>query len=349
MALGCVLLANSRPVEGLFVCVPAIVALFWWAATKWRPGVLMLVRRLTLPIALLVLAGSLMGYYNLRVFGNPLTLPYQVNRATYAVAPVFLWLPPRPEPTYRYRVMRDFFTRWELGDFLYARTVSGFYDRMVQKAGIATFFFFGIALMPPLIMFPRAFRDRRIRYLVLAGVVFVLGLTVNAWFFPHYAAPFVAGIYVILLQAMRHLRVWRPGGQQAGLLLVRAIPVICVASVIMRLSAGPLNLAVDRFPTMWYGTQPLGLPRARVLAQLESYPGRHLAIVRYASSHVPFDDWVYNAADIDRAKVVWAREMDSGSAAPELLNYFHDRHVWLVEPDANPPVVCPYPTAGRER
>ncbi len=93
---------------------------------------------------------------------------------------------------------------------------------------------------------------------------------------------------------------------------------------------------------MWYGTQPLGLPRARVLAELESYPGPQLAIVRYAPDHAPFDDWVYNAADIDKSKVVWAREMEPGNCA-DLLRYFRDRRVWLVEPDSNPPKLSPWP------
>ena len=45
--------------------------------------------------------------------------------------------------------------------------------------------------------------------------------------------------------------------------------------------------------------------------ELEGYPGSQLAIVRYASDHAPFDDWVYNAANIDKSKVVWAREAET--------------------------------------
>jgi hypothetical protein len=92
---------------------------------------------------------------------------------------------------------------------------------------------------------------------------------------------------------------------------------------------------------MWYGTEPLGLPRAHVLSELESYPGSQLAIVRYAANHAPFDDWVYNAAGIDKSKVVWARESETGDGM-DLLRYFHDRTVWLVEPDATPPKISPY-------
>src|SRR5205823_4942191 len=46
-------------------------------------------------------------------------------------------------------------------------------------------------------------------------------------------------------------------------------------------------------------------------------------------------EWVYNEADIDAAKVVWARDMDATSNA-ELLRYFQGRRVWLIEPDSAP-------------
>ena len=64
---------------------------------------------------------------------------------------------------------------------------------------------------------------------------------------------------------------------------------------------------------------------------------------------VPYErgyrEWVYNEADIDRAKVVWAREMDIAQNR-KLLEYFNDRSVWLVEVDQydSPPKLLPYPS-----
>jgi hypothetical protein len=76
--------------------------------------------------------------------------------------------------------------------------------------------------------------------------------------------------------------------------------------------------------------------------QLSQLPGGQLAIVRYWGNHQPFDEWVYNAADIDRSKVIWARDMGP-AGNQELIRYYRDRSVWLVEPDAIPARVWPYP------
>jgi hypothetical protein len=341
MALGVAILANSRPYEGILICVPAFGALLWRVAAKGPALMVVALRRSIAPVALLVIAGAMSAWYNYRVFGDPLTLPYQVNRATYASAPVFLWQRPRPEPVYRHKVMRDFYSKWELPDFLYARTLTGILHGSVKKAGIVLFFFLGVVLLPPLIMLPRAVLDRRLRLLVLMGVVYGVGLSLNAWLFPHYVAPFTCALYAILLQAMRHLRVWRPRRQLFGSALVRLIPVVCVILAGLRLYAEPLKISVPRWPAMWYGTLPDGLPRARVLAELEAYPGPQLAIIRYPPDHVPFDDWVYNAADIDKSKVVWARELETRNSL-DLLRYFQNRRAWLVEPDSNPPKISPY-------
>jgi len=124
--------------------------------------------------------------------------------------------------------------------------------------------------------------------------------------------------------------------------MVRITAVLCLLLAGVRVFAAPLGIGMNRWPTMWYGTEPLGLARARVASELESRSGRQLAIVRYSDTHSVFDDWVYNAADVDKAKTVWAREMD-GPHNAELLKYFGERRVWLVEPDLAPPRISPYP------
>ncbi len=182
----------------------------------------------------------------------------------------------------------------------------------------------------PLLMFPWVFRDRRTRFLLISGAVMTLGVGVQVWTFPHYAGPATALLYALLLQAMRHLRVWRWRRRHAGLFLVRAVPLICVAMIAVRIVGASFLPLAPRWPPSWCRTAPGNEPRARLLARLQSYPGQHLVIVRYKPGHSVHNEWIYNEANIDRAKVVWAREMDPASNAA-LLRYFKDRKPWLLE------------------
>jgi hypothetical protein len=364
MALGVVLLMNSRPYEGVLVCGPVFLVLGCYLLanperprlsrlarsvlgprfSSLRPAAAILIRRVAPAAVLLIvnLAGVL--YYNHRVFGNALTLPYTINRAAYAIAPHFLWQSPRPEPVYRHPEMRSFYAGWELDAFRKERTPSGLIVSTVQKALIGESFYLGFALALPLLSFHRALRDRRIRFLLLTAAVFAFGLAIETWLLPHYPAPFTAVLYAVVLQCMRHLRAWRPGGRVSGLFLVRAIPAICIVLAGLRLYAQPLHLTLagDTFcGKAWFGTGPRGLARANVLKQLEANSGPQLALVRYSSQHDPVVEWVYNAADIDGSKVIWARDMDAEKNR-ELLRYYPNRQAWLIEPDFNPPRVTLY-------
>ena len=340
-AVGAALLANSRAYEGFLLCAPALTILLWRVRRKPLKALLPPM----LPALAVLLAGfSFLGYYDYKVFGRPVTLPYEVNRTTYAVAPVFLWLKPRPEPAYRHAVMRDFYINWELRDFNKARSVSGFLWTTLKKGIVFALFFFGICFVPVLAFLPAALRDRRMRLLLPIMCFYAVGLSLNAWFFPHYAGPISAAIVLLTVQAMRHMRQWRLGGMRIGAQMFGAILALSLVLAILRVFAGPLAIKIDRFPWMWYGNEPLGLDRAAIEAELSRYSGPQLAIVRYSASHSSLDEWVYNKADIEGSRVVWAREMDPASNAC-LLDYFKDRRAWLVEPDAHPPALSQYPSA----
>jgi hypothetical protein len=157
----------------------------------------------------------------------------------------------------------------------------------------------------------------------------------------HYAAPITAVIVALLIQGMRHLRVWRWQGKPTGLFLVRALVVIWILMVPFEVH----HLAASPPPGNWMA---LGPERAKLLAQLDSLPGQQLVLVRYKPSHDTMAEWVYNGADIDGSKVVWARDMGAADNE-ELLRYYEDRRVWLLEADETPPKLSAYSTAEQAR
>jgi hypothetical protein len=92
-----------------------------------------------------------------------------------------------------------------------------------------------------------------------------------------------------------------------------------------------------------YVFDAVGMASPRIPAEqyLSTMPGEHLVLVRYSRNHDVHDESVYNAADIDHAKTVWAREIPGTDLRP-LLSYFQNRDVWVFEPDQKPLRLYPY-------
>ncbi len=350
MGVGMAILAMTRPYDGCLLCLPVVVFLVRWMwKGKNRPKPAAMVRLAAAPLVLVIAAGTWMGYYDYRAFGNPLTPPYAINRKTYAIAPYFVWQHPRPEPAYRNAAMRSFYEKekGEMGFYTQIHSLKGFVPYSLEKVAFTFLFYAGFVLLIPLIMVRRVFLDRRSRFLVVSTLVLAAGMVIEIYLLAHYVSPFTSAFYAIGLQMMRHLRVWKPEGKPVGLAMVRFAVTVCVLLAGVRLFAQPLQIAPPEWPPSnwnftWYGPEHFGVERAQIEAQLEQLPGGQLAIVRYGHDHNPLDEWVYNDADIDGSKVVWAREMDAADNS-ELIHYYRSRKVWLVEPDAIPARMSPYP------
>ena len=334
MAIGIAMLANTRPYEGLVLSLVVAGGLIFWIAKK-KPIAGLLLRRVGLPMLLvLVVAGSATSYYFWKVTGKPLRMPQEVNRETYSVARYFYWQAAYPEPEYHHQVIRDFYNGLELREFERARTMSGVLRQVGTKAALIWVFYLAPVLTFPLFLLPRVLRDRRIRFLLIAGAAGLVGSALVIFFNIHYVAPIVPVILAVVVQGMRHLRTWEWEGRPTGLFLVRAIIVMCVLMIPVQVQI----LAAPPKPGTW---AVIGPERAAMLAQLGSLPGAQLVLVRYQRNHDPLLDWVYNEADIDRAKVVWARDM-GGAQNRELFCYYKDRRWWLMDADASRPRLVPY-------
>ncbi len=337
LALGLALMANSRPYEGLVFSIAVSVGLLVWLQRRRLPPVRLLFSRAVLPATcVLIVAGAATGYYYWRVTGSPLRMTYAVNRETYAVVPYFLFFSKRAVPEYHHPVMRDYYAGWEVSQFDEAHTLTGFVRRTADKILQLWRFYVGPALSLPLIAFPWIVRDRRMRLTLIAGFVFSLGCLVETWTFPHYVAPATGLFYLVLIQCARHLRLWRHNGVPGGIFLVRSAAVVCVAMLFLRSIAIAVHAPLE---PRW----PQGnLDRVAVIDRLNAIPGTHLVIVRYGADHNVDRDWIYNAPDIDGARIVWARDMGT-ERNRELLRYFRLRHAWLMSGDEVPPLLDPYP------
>lgn len=323
---GAVLLANSRPYEGLLTMLSSGAVLWWWMRRGKRPLTLLLRHRVLLPVAAIaVLVLPAMGYYNYRTTGKATQLPYVLNEKTYAASPRFYFLSPTPMPAYHHESIRKLW-EWDRQLYLAAR-----HNPLAPWKFSAPFIMsFYVLNMLGLAAVAGLFAGKRSTVLPALGILALpmLGVMLEKAFAAHYMAP-MCGVWLILAAAA--MEACGERGRAGGTIVAIVLAIAIVGSVSE--IAGAANMA--RQP-------PLGLDiRPRLIANLEQQGGRHLIVVRYTPAHSFHDEWVYNDADIDGSPVVWARDMGEEKNR-ELLDYFKDRQVWLLEPDIDPAALKPY-------
>lgn len=332
LGLGIAILANSRPFEGLVFCIPIalglILAIWKKRVELWQK----MFPRMVVPLCLVgALCALFMAYYNLRGTGHPFLFPYSIYDRAYLTTGAFVWETPR-EPFHHSSAQLDnFYNGWARSSWFQGRVNSfhTFGKAILRDVLRLTFFALWpeLCFIAPLLLL--LLQENKFRFLLLQLATCILGFTLVAWFQPHYAAPLICTLFAVMIQALRHLRHWKCKGRAVGIGLSRVIVLFAVV----------LSPFHEPFPA---SAPPLMNYRERFSKLLNATSGEHLVIVRYSTEHNPLAEWVYNDADIDHSKVIWAREFPGVDLAP-LLSYFHSRRVWLVEPDLSPPRLTEMP------
>jgi hypothetical protein len=345
MGTGMVLLALTRPYEGIFFCVPVVIYLLVWASRRDAPPLNLLLRRVALPTALTLVLGLVwLAYYFWRVTGSPFTTPYQINIRTYGLV-YFPWQQMQPVPPFHHRMMQLFYRVISVPKAFNFARYHPFELQGTKALGLWLFFFGPLLTMPWLAWLfarPRKWSwisiepDLRFLMTLCACTYVSIMLTIYAGQ-PHYAAPLTTAIYAATVLVMRDLRFTPSGRWLVRSMLLLAPLLFASVAVASAFHAGPSPSWIR----IWCTPSLQNLSRARVLTQLEKTAGKHLVIVRYRPDHdFAYDEWVFNGADINGSKVILARDMGQDNA--ELLQYFTNRKVWLVEPDDRPVKLIPY-------
>jgi hypothetical protein len=322
LGLGIFALANSRPYESLFMEIPLLAAM----VSRARKGNLReWLYRVGLPLVVaLIVGGAATAFYFWRVTGSPWTDPYIPYMKEYAASPIFIWQRVPTPPTYRHELLRDAHLAFRIDAQAYGSAV-GIARETFFKIGRTLSFYLGAVFFLPIIMLPWILRDRRVRILVWAVAALFIGMFVLVPFQPHYAAPIASAFLAVTVYSIRRLWVLKRYGNPIGRILVPGCLIACLAVQVLTYTP----------------PRPRLVYKPKIQASLEAQPGKHLVFVRYGNPHFLADEWVYNAADIDKSRVVWARDMGLKGNA-ELLTYYADRVAWLLEADASPPHLLAY-------
>jgi hypothetical protein len=323
LAVGLALLANSRSYEGFLVSLPAAAVLAGWAFRAGRPPLGFLLKGVALPVLLVLVPTALaMAAYDRAVTGDPLQVPYMVHEKQYAGNPRFIWQTPGPLPEYRHHVLALFHGTGERGLFMAHRVPLGLLCMSVDAVGRLAAFYLGPCLLVPVLALRYARPDRWARLAAVGCGLVLLGLLVIYYAVAQYASPAVPLVAVLVVAGLRQVNAFRWRGRRVGRAIVHSL---CLGYPLAAVLSG-----VTDFGTPADATH---VRRAALQRALEGEGGKHLIVVRYESAPptgLGHEEWVFNGADIDGSRVVWAREV-----GPEedrrLIDYFADRRVWLLQ------------------
>jgi len=269
-----------------------------------------------------------MGYYNSKVAGSALVLPYVVNNRMYGACPQFWLMSDVPIPEYRHEIVRKIWAVWSRDQYLRAR-----HNPLVVVPGFlrsARFFWsplVGFAALAGLIVA----RSRKVWLAAAVVAVLCAALLLQVGTAPHYFAP---GILLLLVPVMYGVRWLRIAGRRLG----AALALLCVAMTFL-----------DAFQHDRYHDPNNAPSRREVSDDLTRQGGRHVVLVRYApGDNIPLIDLAYNGADIDGSAIIWAQYMGE-ERDRELAAYYPDRRFWILQADPSPIKLLPYEAlSGRQ-
>jgi hypothetical protein len=316
----------SRPFESVFLLLSVILFFLPDLRTLAKPA--LIAALVCLPAIGIVLA------QNKQATGSWTTLPYALSQYQYGVPASFTFQPhPVPhnqltrEQELDYRMQRAF--RNAEHD-----TPGSYLQRLAYRTRYYRFYFYP-PLYLALVVYLVSVRAYRFVWVALTVLIFALGTNFYPLFLPHYIAALLCLFVLMSVEGLRILSDWRAGAEA-----VRVLIYLCIA----QFAFSYISIAMNR-PDTWDSIN-FRIPEQRVAVnrQLAATPGKLLVFVSYWPQHIFQNEWVYNEADIDRARVVWVRDLGD-TEDEKLRHYYPDRTVLLLEPDARPPRLTPWQPA----
>lgn len=318
LGVGLGVLAASRPYEGAVAGLCLVVALGLTVRSAPPPERRRHLRAILAAGCVVAVTVGWLGYYNWRVTGSARTMPYFLYQAQYSANSLLLVGTPGERPSYRHPEMERFFREWGEDRQQRQRSMVGVLRAVPIKIGLLVVGLVGAGSVG-LVGIPGIIRRRSLRFVFVTTAAVIGAALLTAGSYAHYIAPVTALIYVVLGAALCHLhrKARRHRSANFAIVAVCAFVPLAVFHSVKSLASPYRQFARDR---------------AALASQLERLPAKSLVFVSYDPNHNPHQEWVQNLADIDGGKVAWARSM-SARQNKELIDYFSDRRVWLIEPD----------------
>ncbi len=330
LGLGLAIHILTRPYETVFLVIAASVYLgFAFRKTQFA------LRPIQIALVLGLLALGLTALQNKRVTGHWTTLPYALSQYQYGV-PAALTFQSDPVPHRQLTPQQQADFRMQSGFLAGQETLGSFLQRLIFRVRYYRFYFY-----PPMYLALFGFviavlRRREFRWVWVLSTCIFFALGVN--FFPAFQFHYLAGVVCLfLLMTVKGLE--RISKRQHGAVAVRFLIVLAIA----QFGYAYASHLVDQGGYDLWTSINHGNPERRLAVhkEISAIPGRLVVFVRYWPAHPFQDEWVYNGADIDAQRVVWARDLGD-EENQRLLAYYGNRTAMLLEPDSRPPQLSPW-------
>jgi hypothetical protein len=179
LALGMVILGNSRPLEGALAAFPAtflFMRRIWrnrlWAEAAFWP-------KLVVPcVATLALGAFATGAYNKAITGSAVRTPYMLHEQQYQESPPLIFMSMRPKLTYSSPVLQYYYEVQETRLYARQRIFAGWIAVIGRKVGTWWSFYCGVLLSVPLVL--PGILKRRTRYWQIALLALIIPLALGA-------------------------------------------------------------------------------------------------------------------------------------------------------------------------
>lgn len=332
LGLGLAIHVLTRPYESLFLLLSAGIFFASIRRAAMRP--------LAVAASFLLGAGFITLVQNRSITGDWLRLPYQLSQYQYGVpASLTFQAPPTPHRELTPQQRLEYQSQLSFRNSS-RETAASYLLRLEYRVRFYRFFFLA-PLYVALAGFAAAWRSPHWLWIVGTTALFALGTNFYPFFQVHYIAALSSLFILMSVRGLERLSEWRAGSIVATLAVFFCAAHFILWYTVHLFENNEVSPAMRRYET-WNGINHRGgSRRERIGEELARIQGPLLVFVRYAPQHVFQDEWVYNEADIDGARIVWARDL--GAAEDErLIRYYPHREVLLLDPDADPPDLAPY-------
>ncbi len=297
-------------------------------------------------VAALAMAPALLltGLQNRMVTGSWTTVPERLSQYQYGV-PASLTFEANPVPHRDLTPQQAMDYKMQLSFAQGPETIATYFQRLEYRVRFYRFFFLP-ALYLAAFAFLASLREYRFVWVVLTLAIFGLGTNFFPAFQFHYIAAVTCLFILVAIVGLQQIARLSIGGHPAGQEAAGLIVLLCVAQFLFwygmhAAESQEFSMSARQYE-VWDAINHQN-PARRILVdqELARIPGKLLVLVRYRPQHIFQDEWVYNLADLNSARVIWARDLGP-EEDEKLLSAYPGRTALLLEPDVRPPQLSPY-------